>query len=265
MLRRHAWIGLLLAATRCAAFVLRPGVGTTRSLARGSYGRRERLVALAEDSEDSGAYVPPTISEDEIATTKDFFLEVSARFNGSDITDILFDKKVYTELRRRRDFGLEQELYAVLQSKRNASAALLTSDYIDPLTGKRNMTAVLPNPERTPNDVIMAVLESLRENDEPYENHGVEVFYRFTSPSSATYEYEIDRVASFIKSSKYQVMTRWDAVNYPRPLDLSLDHKRAYQLLRLRDSKDDAWRVVSFSLSQHRSCWLIDSVIVKGL
>mmetsp|Transcript_1144 Transcript_1144/g.1764 ORF Transcript_1144/g.1764 Transcript_1144/m.1764 type:complete len:212 (+) Transcript_1144:102-737(+) len=140
----------------------------------------------------------------------------------------------------------------------------------DQLTGElksRNITTtrtdVLPNTERTPNEVVTILLEALRCNDEPYENHGMEVFYRFASPSSIWYEYDIDRVASYIKSSKYSVLTMWHAINYPRPLDLSIDGKRAYQLLRLRNKLRNCWEVVSFTLSKHDNCWLVDSVLIK--
>jgi hypothetical protein len=49
-----------------------------------------------------------------------------------------------------------------------------------------------------------------------------------------------------------------------RPLDMSVCGSRAYQLLRLRDSEANCWQVVSFSLSKHQDCWLLDSVIVKS-
>jgi hypothetical protein len=49
-----------------------------------------------------------------------------------------------------------------------------------------------------------------------------------------------------------------------RPLDTSMAGDKAYQLLRLRDREQNQWNVVSFTLSQHHSCWLLDSVIVKA-
>ncbi|CAM9576351.1 unnamed protein product [Chrysoparadoxa australica] len=203
------------------------------------------------------------VGEDEKLLTDDFFLEVQARYKNETVKEALLDKQLYKELRKRRDFGLEQDLYQTLQNRNTSQRLMAMENWVDPLTGKKNMTDILPSEERTPNEVIRVLLEALRFNNEPFENHGIEVFYRFSSPSSATYEFDLDRVADYINSSKYSLLTRWDSVNYPHGLVVSPDQLKAYQTLRLRDPERNVWVNVSFMLSSVNDCWLLDSVLVK--
>lgn len=202
--------------------------------------------------------VPDGIREptgEELSATDNFFSEIKARYKGETVEEILGDRALYKQLKDKiGDNRLEAELKVALADRIGGLA-----------TGAGgNTTDILPKPERTPEDVVMLILNNLRSNDEPYKDHGIEVFYRFTSESSVTFDYDIERVADYIKSSKYSVLTRWDAVNFPRQIDISMDKKKAHQMLKLRDPLDNTWNVVSFMLSFHKNCWLVDSVIVRA-
>ena len=70
--------------------------------------------------------------------------------------------------------------------------------------------------------------------------------------------------------SRYQILLDWVAVQYPKPLDLSIDKKRALQRIRLK-SPSGEWVPITFQFGRHSDpsgggdLWLIDQVLVKTI
>jgi hypothetical protein len=254
------------------------GEGEDAGLTDPSANMKERIKPLEEELAELSAG---------LGTTQSFMEEFRSRFDNQTATDVLFEKYAYEELRER--FGIEQELYAFIENRRqlskSSSARILEDsdsaeegeiglepeqDGEDELDlrgdGESNqfITEFLPNSSRTPNEVIMLILDNLKKPDEPYKNHGAEVFHRFSSPHSVSYRFTLEEAIEYISSDHFDLLRRWDCVNYPRPLDLSLKKDKAHQVVRLRDSKDGSWHVVKFVLSSQKGCWLLDSIIVKA-
>eukprot|EP00752_Nemacystus_decipiens_P003796 g3492.t2 len=181
------------------------------------------------------------------------------------------DKAIYDELRARRDFGFEQDLGLELEKRnitKEAEAAKIVDAGLDQMPGVSSSTTILPNPDLTPREVVTSVLEALKNNEHPYHNHGVEVFVRFLSPSSAMHGVEIAGVARYLAENRNRAFMHWDAIAYPRPLTLSGGAKqnKAFQPVKLKDTMTGAWHSVSvyLTLDARSNCWLIESCIVKG-
>mmetsp|Transcript_33761 Transcript_33761/g.106670 ORF Transcript_33761/g.106670 Transcript_33761/m.106670 type:complete len:121 (-) Transcript_33761:1450-1812(-) len=117
----------------------------------------------------------------------------------------------------------------------------------------------------------MAVLQAMRRNDDPYENHGIEVLIRFTSAASSTADAALDvdgsstleKYCNFIPTSEYSVLLNWDAIRF-RPLEES--GKKAFQKVQLRLAESNDWVTIKFTLSERKTflgdTWLLDSFLV---
>ncbi|CAM9976453.1 unnamed protein product [Scytosiphon promiscuus] len=227
--------------------------------------------------------------DDTLEVTKGFYSEIAARLgktaegetskveedrkegdkDGEGVTE--FDKAIYDELRARRDFGFEQDLGLELEKRnitKEAEVANIVDAGLEQIPGVSSSTTLFPNSELTPREVVTKVLEALKNNDHPYHNHGVEVFVRFLSPSSAMYGIEMAGVARYLAENRNRAFMHWDAIAYPRPLTLSGGAKqnKAFQPLKLKDTMTGSWHSVSvyLTLDPRSNCWLIESCIVKG-
>ncbi|CAM9259884.1 unnamed protein product [Pylaiella littoralis] len=220
--------------------------------------------------------------------TKGFYSEVAARLGktaeGASKTEddseevgeeedsaSQFDKAIYDELRERRDFGFEQDLGLELEKRNITNEAEVTKIVdagLEQMPGVSSSTTFFPTAELTPREVVTTVFEALKNNDQPYHNHGVEVFVRFLSASSAMHGVEISGVARYLAENRNRAFMHWDAIAYPRPLTLSGGAKqnKAFQLVKLQDTMTGAWHSVSvyLTLDAQSNCWLLESCIVKG-
>ncbi|CAM9154066.1 unnamed protein product [Ascophyllum nodosum] len=216
-------------------------------------------------------------AEDAPELTKEFYEEVAARWNTTvegamEVEkDIQFDKALYDELRTRRDFGFEQDLGLELEKRnitKKAEVTKIVDKGLEALPGVTSSTTFTPSSDLTPREVVNSVLEALKNNDNPYHNHGVEVFIRFLSPSSAMYGVEMEGVARYLGENRNRALMHWDAIAYPRPLTLSGGEKKnkAFQPLKLQDTMTGTWHSVSvyMTLDAKTNHWLIESIIMKG-
>eukprot|EP00903_Cladosiphon_okamuranus_P017509 g16127.t1 len=197
--------------------------------------------------------------------------EAEANAGTQDDSGSQIDKAIYDELRARRDFGFEQDLGLELEKRnltKEAEVTKMVDAGLDQMPGVSSSTTILPNPDLTPREVVTSVLEALKNNERPYHNHGVEVFVRFLSPSSAMYGVEMAGVARYLAENRNRAFMHWDAIAYPRPLTLSGGAKqnKAFQLVKLKDTMTGAWHSMSvyLTLDARSNCWLIESCIVKG-
>ncbi|CBJ28812.1 conserved unknown protein [Ectocarpus siliculosus] len=223
--------------------------------------------------------------DDTLELTKGFYSEIAARLgktaqgqpqdsqetakdedSGSEI-----DKAIYDELRARRDFGFEQDLGLELEKRnitKEAEAKKIIDAGLEQMPGVTSSATFLPSSELTPREVVTSVLEALKNNDQPYHNHGVEVFIRFLAPSSAMHGVEMSGVARYLAENRNRAFMHWNTMAFPRPLTVSGGAKqnKAFQPVKLRDTMTGAWHSVSvyLTLDARSNCWLIESCIVKG-
>jgi len=97
--------------------------------------------------------------------------------------------------------------------------------------------AELERQEMTPSDVIDAALSALRVNDDPSPNHGIGVLLSLMSDASSFGEVKDASVfATYIKNpeSAYNILLNWQERVYVGKLELSLDGRKAYQIVKLR-------------------------------
>eukprot|EP00968_Pinguiococcus_pyrenoidosus_P026762 scaffold7329_cov222-Pinguiococcus_pyrenoidosus.AAC.4 len=123
-----------------------------------------------------------------------------------------------------------------------------------------------PDPALTPGLVVMSILQAMRCNDSPYENHGIEVLTRFTSSASSatdTDEPSFRKYCDFIPKSEYGILLKWDAIRF-KPLEKA--GKKALQKIQLRLADSNEWVTVKFALSERTTflgeTWLLDSFLI---
>ena len=119
-----------------------------------------------------------------------------------------------------------------------------------------------PTPDHSPRDVVQIQLRALERNDDPYEDAGVEVAFRFASPANRTVTGSLELFTQMVHSPTYQPM---------------LNHRSAeYGALRVRGNKatqpvmltaaDGQQIGYMFLLSrqdggQFVDCWMTDGVV----
>jgi len=118
-----------------------------------------------------------------------------------------------------------------------------------------------PNPNLTPEDVIRIQVEALQNNDS--EDTGIEITFRFASPSNKQFTGPLNRFKSMVKSPAYSPMLNHKLAEYG-PLEIS--EETATQRVTIIDPGGKA-TVYLFSLSKQsdpacQGCWMTDSVVV---
>lgn len=131
----------------------------------------------------------------------------------------------------------------------------------------------VPDSDLTAGEVIIQVLESLRHNDVPSINKGVEILFGYSSPGSQI-KNEVGltpaEYAEFLKETEYKVLfAQTDTAGIDKA-DYSLDGKRAFFTARLQTGPNPLVDTVSvnFILSttngrEDDACWLIDSILIR--
>jgi hypothetical protein len=122
---------------------------------------------------------------------------------------------------------------------------------------------VKPDPKYSPEDVIRFQIEALAQNNNPYENAGIEFAFRFASPSNKRATGPLERFIRLVKNPLYQPMLNHQTAQYG---ELQVDGDQAVQIVVLTTS--DGKRVgYIFTLSRQKgdsydNCWMTDSVML---
>jgi len=129
-------------------------------------------------------------------------------------------------------------------------------------TPMQNPEEIQPQPSMGPREVVDLQVKAMQQNDHPYENHGIEVAYRFASPDNKKNTGPIDRFTRMLNNEIYQSLL--NAQQYG--LDaVEIEGEIAVQKVTLIDTQDQPV-VYYFQLSRQKEgslkdCWLTDSVV----
>ena len=120
-----------------------------------------------------------------------------------------------------------------------------------------------PNPRLSPDQVVKIQLGALKNNDR--EDRGIEVTFKFASPSNRRFTGPVQRFGRMIKSS-YSLMLKYESVEYD-PVKIVGD--QALQRVRLFDTRGNAIVYVFILSKQHEGdcagCWMTDGVTVERI
>ena len=116
-----------------------------------------------------------------------------------------------------------------------------------------------PDPSLNPSDVVKMQLTAMQQNDA--SNLGIEVTFRFASPSNRRYTGPLERFIRLVKNPSYKHLLNHLDVNF---MDTIIEDDKAIQdvILTTSDGKRIGYR---FKLSlqkseQNNNCWMTDSV-----
>ena len=131
---------------------------------------------------------------------------------------------------------------------------------------------IVPDSELTAGEVVLLVLEALRNNDTPVTNKGVEILFGYSSPGSQI-KNEVgltpNEYADFLKETEYKILFTNGGPIHIDKADYSFDGKKAFFTARLPTSVNAPLDTVSvnFILSttgrEDDACWLIDSILIR--
>ena len=147
-----------------------------------------------------------------------------------------------------------------------AACAPLSLELTDQLdepaaTSTEASPSLQPDPELTPGEVVQIQVEALQNNDDT--DTGIEITFRFASPSNKQATGPLFRFAQLVKNPVYRPMLNHKLAEYG-PLKQSGD--TATQRVTIVE-QDGSATVYLFSLSRQneppcQGCWLTDSVTV---
>lgn len=126
-------------------------------------------------------------------------------------------------------------------------------------TGK---AALMPKPEFTPDKVVRIQLDALAHNDEPYQDAGIEIAFRFASPANKQNTGPLNRFIQLVHNPTYNPMLDHQTAQFG---DLVFEDARAFLPVLLTAS--DGKRVgYMFILSRQQGgaydqCWMTDAVM----
>lgn len=127
-----------------------------------------------------------------------------------------------------------------------------------------------PDSDLTAGEVVIQVLDSLRHNDVPDKNRGVEILFGYSSPGSQIKNEEgltPAEYAEFLKETEYKILFNHEGASIDKA-DYSFDGKKAFFTARLQAGPSPLDTVsVNFILSttgrEDDACWLIDSMLIR--
>jgi hypothetical protein len=128
----------------------------------------------------------------------------------------------------------------------------------------------VPDSDLTAGEVVIQVLDSLRHNDVPDKNRGVEILFGYSSPGSQIKNEEgltPAEYADFLKETEYKILFSHEGASIDKA-DYSFDGKKAFFTARLQAGPSPLDTVsVNFILSttgrEDDACWLIDSMLIR--
>jgi hypothetical protein len=123
---------------------------------------------------------------------------------------------------------------------------------------------IKPHPRYTAEEVVEIQLKALRYNDE--SDRGIEITFRFASPSNRLETGPIERFVTMLKAPLYSPMLNHTSARFD---PLQTDGKRAMQRVTLV-SKDQLKIVYVFILSRQTvdpyvNCWMTDAVMIESV
>jgi len=134
-----------------------------------------------------------------------------------------------------------------------------------------NFAAILTSTTtaESPSQVVETVMRALRQNDEPYKNHGAAVATRYCSPTNRASSLSPEQFGKYLEEPWYRLLLEWDEIQLGDEddeddedegvEDEELGNSVSEEVLVRREGTS-SWSIVSFELSRHNGRWLIDSI-----
>ena len=126
---------------------------------------------------------------------------------------------------------------------------------------RQAQSSVQPSPKLSPAEVIQIQIKALGKNDEPHENAGIEMTFRFASPANKRATGPLDRFIGMVSSPAYRPMLNHRKAKYG---EIQVTENKAVQsvVLTAQDGKKIGY---VFTLSkqhggQYDECWMTDGV-----
>lgn len=130
-----------------------------------------------------------------------------------------------------------------------------------PTESVKGKTEVQPSPDLTPNEVVRLQLQALKRNDEPAPDTGIEIAFRFASPSNREVTGPLPRFVELVKNPAYLPLLNHRSASQS-PIEIKDDVAR--QRVRVVDEAG-ATAIFIFTLSKqtqapYAGCWMTDGV-----
>ena len=145
-----------------------------------------------------------------------------------------------------------------LASEGSSDQASETTDALETVAPR---LGPLPDPALTPDEVVRIQLEALRDNNET--DHGIEVCFRFASPSNQSNTGPVDRFGQMLKVGPYRLMLEYHDVEYA---EVEIHENRARQLVTLTGATETITYAFYLSRQTHPACdgcWMTDAVTIE--
>lgn len=122
--------------------------------------------------------------------------------------------------------------------------------------------ALVPMPHLGPQEVVDIQLNAMKNNDQPYENYGIEVAFRFASPANKEITGPLSKFIRLVQNDVYQSLLNFKQYGLD---DVDIRGNKAIQKVTLIDA-DDQPAVYYFKLSRQQTepfvdCWMTDGVV----
>ena len=115
----------------------------------------------------------------------------------------------------------------------------------------------------TPQDVVLKVMNAVRNIDEPYPLHGCEVAIRYCSPTNRASQLSPQAFARYLAEPWYKILTEWDEIELEEPEAAEEDNTLSQDVL-VRRNGDESWTIVNWRLNRYSGRWLTDALTITG-
>ena len=119
-----------------------------------------------------------------------------------------------------------------------------------------------PDPTHAPEEVVRIQTEALGKNDEPYENAGIEITFRFASPQNKLSTGPLPRFVGIVRSPAYEKMINHSGVEFG-PAHIEEDVAQVPVLITAADGEKAGFvfRLSRQSDAPYEQCWMTDGVV----
>lgn len=139
--------------------------------------------------------------------------------------------------------------------------ALLAWSPLKAVSDDAFLPEIQPTPEYLPDEVVGIQMRALANNDRPFDDAGIELTFRFASPSNKANTGPLARFTDLFSNPAYQPMINHTMLEIGEP-EIRQDRAKVPVLI---ESKEGTKIVYLFMLSRqtespYEDCWMTDSV-----
>ena len=142
-----------------------------------------------------------------------------------------------------------------------ALGALLTA-YIPAVQASDLFPEIAPAPEYEPDEVVGIQMRALGANNQPYENAGIELTFRFASPQNREFTGPLSRFRLLFDNIAYQPMVEHAELTIGEA-DIQGEQARVPVLIADQDGNQAGYLFFLSRQSEvpYENCWMTDRVI----